>query len=82
MHDRIITDTLQWIDENVGERTSKDEIEKKTVNADLAPTARTALEELPDGEYDRADVKRLIQDALTAKIGAPSSTMRGFGGSM
>lgn len=82
MHDQIITQALQWIDDNAAERTDTAYLAEKARGADLAPAAREAIMSLPEGEYSKAELKQMVEDALLAKIGSAGATMRGFGGSM
>jgi hypothetical protein len=82
MHDQVITEAMQWVDDNAGEQTTKRQLAEKAEGADLAPSVKDAIASIPEGEYRREELKRILEDALVTRIGQPSSTMRGFGGSM
>lgn len=82
MDDRIISDTVHWLQSNVAARTSKQEIADKMQGADLPEEGRETLRDLPDGEYSKEEVVQWVQQNMLSRIGAAHQAMRGFGGSM
>jgi hypothetical protein len=82
MHDRVITETVRWIESNVGETTTTQEIVDKMEGSDLPESAKQVLAELPDGEHRKEDVVSWAEQGLLSRLGAAHQTMRGFGGSM
>jgi hypothetical protein len=82
MHEQVITQTVQWIQSNLGETTTKQEVADKMQGADLPESAKDALRDMPDGEHDKQDLIAWVEQALLSRLGSANQTMRGFGGSM
>lgn len=66
----MIQTVMDWIQDNVGDRTSKQDLMSKAQGSNLPPEADEAIREMPEGEHSKQDVMSMLQQKLSSKVGA------------
>lgn len=74
---QMMSGLIDWIQRNVGDRTSKSELMQKAQSANLPADARSMFQDLPEGEHSKESVISMLRDKVAAGIGG-----RGGGGGM
>lgn len=78
MDNQMISKAIQWVQSNVGEQTSKQELTDKMQGSDLPPEAKDSIREMPEGQHSKQDVISQLQQKMMSKLGA--GVGGGFGG--
>lgn len=71
---------IQWVQDNVGEQTSKQELVQKSQSSNLPDEAKSAFQQLPEGQHSKQDVISQIQQKFMAGVGGGGGGMGGIGG--
>lgn len=79
MDNQMIQQAVQWVQQNVGEQTSKQELNDKAQGSDLPGEVKDSIREMPEGQHSKQDVISFIQQKLMSKLGAGVGGMGGFG---
>ena len=82
MDSSMVQQVISWVQENVGERTSKSELMQKAQGSSLPGEAKSALQDLPEGEHSKQSVIEQLQSKLMAGVGGMGGGRSGTGGSM
>lgn len=69
MDSQMVQQVIGWVQQNVGERTSKQELVQKSQGSDLPNEAKSALQDLPEGEHSKDSVVQMLQQKLMAGVG-------------
>lgn len=77
---QMVQQVIGWVQQNVGERTSKGELLQKAQNSDLPNEAKSAFQDLPEGEHSKDGIISMLQDKLMAGVGG--GVGGGIGGMM
>lgn len=80
MDSSTIQQVISWVQENVGERTSKRELMQKAQGSSLPGEAKAALQDLPEGEHTKETVISSLKDKLMAGVGGMGGGRGGSGG--
>lgn len=67
----------QWIQENVGQQASKQELTSKAQGSDLPQEGKDAIQGLPEGTHSKDDIISKVKDQLMQKAGAGAGGMMG-----
>lgn len=68
MDARIVQQAVEWIEQNVGERTSKQDLVREAQGSDLPTEAKSAFQELPEGEYSKENVISAVKNKMMAGV--------------
>lgn len=77
MDQQMMTKVVQWIQSNVGEQTSKQELNDKVQGADLPREAKDAVRDLPEGQHSKQSVIQQLQQRLMSGVGGGVGGMFG-----
>ncbi len=77
----MVQKVIDWVENNVGDRVSKQELAQKAhASSDLPQEGKDAIDEIPDGQYSKHDVMSMLQDKFMQKMGTSGeSRMGGMG---
>lgn len=76
----MVQKAISWVQSNVGDRTSKQELVQKSEQSDLPGEAKSALRDLPEGEHSKDTVISALKDKLMAGVGGGQGGGGGLGG--
>lgn len=79
MDNQMIQQAIQWVQGNVGEQTSKQELNDKAQGSGLPSEVQDSFRQMPEGQHSKQDVISFIQQHLMSKMGAGVGGMGGFG---
>lgn len=79
MDQQMMSKVIQWVQSNVGEQTSKQELNDRAQGSDLPGEAKDAIRGLPDGQHSKQSVIQQLQERLMSGVGGGMGGM--FGGS-
>ena len=74
----MIQQAIQWVQDNVGERASKQDVVQKAQSSNLPTEARSAFQDLPEGEHSKQDIMSHLKQKAMSGVGGG---IGGFGGS-
>ena len=77
MDQQMMTKVVQWIQSNVGEQTSKQELNDKAQGSDLPREAKDAIRQLPEGQHSKQTVIQQLQEKLMSGVGGNLGGMLG-----
>lgn len=80
MDQQAMTKVIQWIQSNVGEQTSKQELNDRAQGSDLPSEAKDAIRDLPEGQHSKQSVIQQLQQRLMSGVGGGIGGFGGFGG--
>lgn len=80
MDSSMVQQVISWVQENVGERTSKSELVQKAQGSSLPGEAKSALQDLPEGEHSKESIIQQLQNKLMAGVGGMGGGRGGSGG--
>lgn len=72
----MIQQTVHWVQSNVPERTTKQQLSDRLPVSGLPPEAQDAVRDLPNGEYSKEDVIDMVRDILVARLGGAGIVTR------
>jgi hypothetical protein len=76
----MIQTAMDWIQRNVGERVSKQELVQKAQGSDLPGEIKGAIGDLPEGEHTKQDVMSMLRDKVTGAFGGGGGGFGDLGG--
>lgn len=76
---QMVQKAVDWVMDNVGDRTTKQELLSKAQGSGLPDEAMGAMQDLPEGEHSKQDIVRMLQDKLMAKAGGTGGIGSMFG---
>ena len=77
MDQQMMSKVIEWIQSNVGEQTSKQELTQKMQGSDLPEEAKSAVRELPEGQHSKQTVISQLQQKLMSGVGGGKGGMTG-----
>lgn len=80
MDSNLVQQVVQWVQNNVGERTSKQELMQKAQGSDLPQEAKSSFQDLPEGEHSKQTVIQHIQSKAMSGMGMGGGRGTGGGG--
>lgn len=81
MDTQVIQQVIDWVQDNVGDRTSKEEIMMKAERSNLPGEGKSALDQLRPGEHSKGDIIEKLKDMMMAGVGGRSGGYGGTGSS-
>lgn len=69
MDTQTIQQAVSWVQQNVGERISKQELSQKAQGSNLPQDAKSTIQQMPEGEYSKQDIVSNLQSKVTAGVG-------------
>lgn len=73
---QMIQKAMDWVQDSVGDRITKQELVQKVMNSGLPDEAQSAFSDLPEGELTKGSIVTALKDKLMAGVGGRG----GFGG--
>lgn len=70
MDAQVIQQVIDWVQNNVGDRTTKEELMMKAERANLPGEGKSALDQLRPGEHSKSDVIESLKDRMMAGVGS------------
>lgn len=82
MDAQMVQQAIDWVQTNVGDRVSKTELVQKVVGSGLPGEAKSALQDLPEGEHSKESIIASLKNRMMAGVGGSSRSGSGggFGG--
>lgn len=80
MDSSMVQQVISWVQENVGERTSKAELMQKAQGSSLPAEAKSAFQDLPEGQHSKQSVIQQLQSTLMAGVGGMGGSRGSQGG--
>lgn len=77
---QVVQTVIDWVQNNVGDRVTKQELVQKANSSNLPPEAKSALSDLPEGEHTKDSVISSLKDKLMAGVGGGQGGMGGMFG--
>ena len=77
---QAVQKVIGWVQENVGDRITKQELVQKAGNSNLPAEAKSAFNDLPEGEHSKDTIISTMKDKLMAGVGGQGGGMGGMFG--
>lgn len=75
---QMVQQAVEWVQQNVGDRISKQELVSKAQASDLPAEAKSAFQELPEGEHTKDTIISTVKNKVMAGVSGGSGG--GIGG--
>lgn len=69
MDTQTVQQTVGWIQQNVGDSISKQDLVQKVQSSPLPQDAKSAVQQMPDGQLSKQDIVQNLQSKITAGVG-------------
>lgn len=60
---------IEWVQSNVGDRTTKQELLSKAQGSDLPREVKDLFVDMPDGQHSKDSIVSMLRDKVVAGVG-------------